>query len=101
MYKVYNGISPDFICEIFPRSNPAYNLRNKNDFVVPTVNTVFWGSEILKNMGPKIWHLRPLNIRQSPTLKSFKSNIKLWKPVNCPCRLCQPYIHDVGFIQII
>ena len=30
-----------------------------------------------------------LNIQK---LVSFKSNIKLWKPENCACRLCKSYL---------
>ena len=54
MYKVYNNISSDFICEIFPKSNVAYNLRNKQDIKIPAVNTVFWGTETLRYMRHKI-----------------------------------------------
>lgn len=98
MYKIHKNISPDFICEIFPKSNIAYNLRNNSDFVIPVVNTVFWGSETLRSLGPKIWNLLPLDIKESSSLESFKSKIKLWKPQNCPCRLCLTFISGIGFL---
>ena len=98
MYKVNNNISPDFICEIFPKSNAAYNLRNKQDFKIPAVNTVFWGSETLRNMGHKVWNLLPVCIKQSHNFGKFKSNIKHWKPENSPCTLCLPYIPEIGFL---
>ena len=31
MYKVYNNKSPDFICQLFSKSNVTYNLRNVSD----------------------------------------------------------------------
>ena len=41
-----------------------------------------------------------LNLRLSVTSLLFflKREIKKWKPVNCPCRLCRPYIQNVGFL---
>ena len=98
MYKVNKNISPNFICDIFPKSDVAYNLRNNNDFVIPAVNTVFWGSETLRSMGPKIWNLLPSDIKESPCLESFKSKVKLWKPEHCPCRMCLTYISGIGFL---
>ena len=32
IYKVYNNKSPDFICQLFSKSNVTYNLRNVSDF---------------------------------------------------------------------
>ena len=98
MYKVRNNISPNFICELFPKSDIAYNMRNTSDFKRPRVNTVFWGTETIRNIGPQIWDLLPLDIKMAPTLNSFKLQVKQWKPNNCPCRLCQPYLPGVGFI---
>ena len=98
MYKVYNNISLGFISEIFPKSNTTHNLRSQNDFVIPKVNTVLWGSETLRILGPKIWNMLPLDIKESQHLESFKSKIKFWSPDNCPCRLCAPYISGIGFL---
>ena len=47
MYKVYNKISPDFVCENFPQSKVTYGMRKRKDFLRPRVNTVLWVSETL------------------------------------------------------
>ena len=95
MYKVKNDLSPNYIIEMFPKSNSSYNLRNTSDFKRPLVNTVFRGTETLSNIGPQIWELLPLYIK---TLLLFKEKVKQWKPVNCPCRLCKDYIPNLGFM---
>ena len=41
----------------------------------------------------------PTEIRNAESLNIFKSKIKLWKPVSCPCRVCNNFIHGVGFCQ--
>ena len=60
MYKVYNNKSPDFISQLFSKSN------------VTSVNTVWWGTETVRNIGPQIWELIPTDIKMSPSLPSFK-----------------------------
>ena len=98
MYKVRNNISPDYIREIFPISNSAYNTRVPNTFKRPSVKTVAWGTETLRNLGPKIWDLLPSDMKKLPTLDLFNIKIKQWKTDKCPCRLCKIYIPDIGFI---
>ena len=98
MYKVYNNKSPDFICQLFPKSNVTYNLRRGSDFVRPAVNTVWWGTETVRNIGPQIWDLIPSDMKNSPSLASFKLKVKKWKPENCPCRMCKIYVQGVGFL---
>ena len=98
MYKVLNNISPNFISELFPISNKAFHLREERDFMRPRVNTVLWGTETLRNIGPKIWDMLPQVIKDSSSLNSFKSRIKQWKCHNCPCRLCKTYITGLGFL---
>ena len=29
----------------------------------------------------------------------FKTEIKRWIPVECPCRLCKSYVQNLGFIS--
>ena len=98
MYKVYNNKSPDFVCQLFSKSNVTYNLRNVIDFERPTVNTVWWGTETVRNISPQIWELIPSDIKTSPSLASFKLKLKSWKPENCPCRVCKTFVPGVGFL---
>ena len=66
-----------------------FNIWNKN------IKSVYYGSETISFLGSKIWELLLSNIKDSENLKIFKSNIKSWKPENCPCRLCWLYIADI------
>ena len=97
MYKV-NNISPNFIRELLPKSDISYNLRNSNDFITSRVNNVFWGEETIRNIGPKIWDLLPLDIQISSILNSFILKVKKWKPDKCPCRVCKVYVPSLGFL---
>ena len=75
MYKVKNGLVPQYISELFDVPHKGYNLRNA-DFNIPRFRTVRYGKHSLRYLGPLLWSkLIPLD-RESPTLNCFKHNIK-------------------------
>ena len=67
-------------------------------FTQPRIKSVNHGSESLSSLGPKIWELVPLEMRDINSLLKFKEEIKKWAPKNCPCRLCKKFIQHVGYI---
>ena len=71
------------------------DLRKNSTFEERKVKSVYYGAETMSYIGPEIWELVPSNINDSENLSIFKSNIKSWKPENCPCRLCRLYIADI------
>ena len=98
MYKVKNNISPSSLSDFFDITENIYNLRNKPHFQQNRGNTVHYSTESIRVIAPKIWELIPNDIKQSPSINSFKSKIKNWKTDKCPCRLCKVYICNVGFL---
>ena len=97
MFKTYKNLSPPIFDEIFHRRDNNHNLRNCSYFTLPNVNTVYNGTESIRNLGPKIWNLIPNKLKQLDSVCSFKKEIKKWKPDICPCRLCRNFIPQVGF----
>ena len=59
---------------------------------------VYYGTETIFVLGPKLWTILPDEYKNSTSLKEFKTKIKNWVPLNCQCRLCKTYIENVGFI---
>ena len=101
MFKTYTGIAPQIMNEVFPRNYTLnYNLRRHPEFASRAINTVHYGAESLRFLGPTIWEMLPVDLKISDSLDSFKSGIKNWRSQECPCRLCKRYIHQVGFTQI-
>ena len=99
MYRIYNGMAPEIVTEIFPlRPQGQYNLRSWSDFTLPIVRTVNYGIESIRYLGPKIWESIPANIKEVDTIERFKSGIKKWKPESCPCRLCKMYLQQIGYM---
>jgi len=99
MFKMSKGLSPPIMENVFTlREENHYNLRQNSQFSRPFVRSVFHGTESISYLGPKIWDMLPESYKNVNTLGAFKSKIKLWKPDNCPCRLCRVYIDNVGFL---
>ena len=105
-YKVINGLGPTFMTDIFSThpnlnsSNLSANTRSQSRFYnTNNLRTANYGSETLRNLGPKVWDILPDDIKADTSLLDFKNRIKKWKPTECPCRLCTIYIPGVVYID--
>ena len=98
MYKIVNNGSNEGITELLNRSVDAYRGRSERDFIIPRVQTEQYGKNSFRYLGPKIWDSLPIEIRRK-SFSDFKSYIKRWKPIDCPCTLCKTYIQGVGYIN--
>ena len=99
IFKGKNHLSPEIMKEVFELKAPPYSLRSKgNYFVRGVVKTTHFGIQSIKYLAPKIWDLVPDQIKHCGSLTKFNHFIKSWSPRDCPCRLCETYIAQVGFI---
>ena len=98
LYKTKENLAAPIMYEIFEQRIIQYNLCSQTDFQLGSVKTVSCGLMALRYLGPKIWNIVLFEIKNSETLAQFKIKIKSWKPTYCPCHLCQPYFHCLGYI---
>ena len=89
MYKIKNDLSTEILSNIFTQS----------DFQIPFVRTVYHRTESISYLGTKIWDIVPTEMKNAISLNRFNAKIKKWLPLNCPGRLCKPYINGVGFLE--
>ena len=68
-------------------------LRQRSSFLIPSVNTVFRGTESIRFLGPKISHLIPNEIKCPENLNDFKIGMKKRKPASCTC------VHDASLFH--
>ena len=98
IYKVTNDICPEIMNDIFKlRENTHYNLKGTSQFLADPIHTVLNVSESASYLGARIWEEIPTDIKED-SLIGFKKEIKKWKPLNCPCRICKTFIPNLGFI---
>ena len=71
--KIFNGIYSDIINDVFPLSTSSnYDIRSRHTFITRSVKTVYYGTESLPYLAPKIWKLIPNNIKSIENLAKFK-----------------------------
>ena len=81
IYKFLNGLSPNFLNNVFHKNiRNSYNLRNNKELYPRNPKTVRYGTETVSYMAPKIWSKVPETIKMSSSLESFKTKIRKWKP---------------------
>ena len=98
IYKALNGLSTTLMRELFKMKVRKYDFRSGNTIVSNNPHTTKYGLNTISYLAPKIWEKVPYDIKRSESLNLFKNKIKSWIPIKCPCGLCRPYVHNVGFI---
>ena len=99
IFKVKIGESQPIMHEIFQIGDSNnFNLRKNWGFKPGNPKTVDYGAEAITVLGPKLWIILPDKYKNLTSLKEFKTKIKNWVPLNCPCHLCKTYIQNVRFI---
>ena len=72
MFKIHRSLSPEILREIFVSKTSSHNLRRNDTFQKRQVHSVYHGTESLSFLGPKIWDLVPVELKQTQSLDSFK-----------------------------
>ena len=70
MYKVRNQLASMIIANAFttvPENH--YNPRNYNGFRFPFARTVYHWTESISYLGPKVWAIVPIELRNAQSLK--------------------------------
>ena len=77
------------------------NLRSQTEFLRSYFNASQNGLNSLRVFSSKVWNMEPTDIKNSATLNIFKGKIRKWELTKCNCKLCLPYIQNIGYINVI
>ena len=99
LFKVKNNLSPKIMQEVFKvKKNEKYKLRRVFDS--RNINSVQFGIKSLTDLAPKIWSLIPDDIKNESSFLTFKKRIAKWTVNKCPCKLCESYVKNLGFVNL-
>ena len=101
LFKVKQNLSNSMLNNIFPTRSISYNLRSQTDFIRSNASTSQYGLNSMRCFASKVWQMIPMEIKNSVSIESFKEKIRKWEPSSCYCKLCQPYIHNLGYVNLI
>ncbi len=79
-FKALTGLAPGYIADLITPYSPTRALRSGDHqlLCVPKVNTKMFGERYFSHAAPSLYNRLPLDLRQSPSLDSFKSNLKTY-----------------------
>ena len=83
------------------KENDTYNFRSGNHLARKNIRTTQYGIESVSYLGAKLWNLLPREIKNSFSITVFKNKIRKWTPEKYPCKLCQTYIKNAGYIWFL
>ena len=85
-FKSLNKLNPHFMNGLVNKSNKSE--RRKNNLEIPRRNTVKFGDNSVKSVGPHIWNSLPEEIKSEQSYEKFKEFIETWYGPNCECCFC-------------
>ena len=99
MFEVKHNLAPEIMTEVFRLKTRSFNTGQKSEFQHRNAKTVIYRSETASSLGPEVWDLIPIELRNLTSLNAFKSKIKSWSTQQCLCRLSKKYINSLDFIN--
>ena len=77
-YKIINNLAPSYLSDLLVPLESPHNLRSisMGNFKVPRSRTTTYGDRAFAIAAPQLWNDLPLEIRNSPTVATFKTNLK-------------------------
>ena len=98
IFKSKTGVSPELINDTLHFVERPYNLRSDYTLERKRDHTVYHGSESLSSLAPKLWDLLPNSVKNSASLKEFKTKFNTLEFERWPCRICKKYVSKARFI---
>ena len=76
VYKVFNNLIPSWLMSLPPvREFHTRNTRQQDDLYIPITRTIV-GEKQISIRGPRLWNNLPGNVKDAPTLSTFKRSLK-------------------------
>ena len=72
IYKTKNNLGPKIMKDTFHFIQNPYHLRNDPELQRRRNRSVYFGTESMSSLAPKIWELIPSTIRNANSLEKFK-----------------------------
>jgi hypothetical protein len=79
VYKALHGLAPKYIRDMLTYKQSNNNSLRSDELGhlhVPSTRRKSFGDRVFLKAGPTLWNLVPCEIRLSPSLDSFKTNLK-------------------------
>ena len=86
IFKTLHNQNPIFMKKLFEKKMNSH--KRENDLNIPNRNSVIFGDNSIRCLGPHIWNLLPNNIKTETSYERFKEFINTWYGPTCRCNIC-------------
>ena len=88
LFKILEGMTPDYLSELFVKADNPYDTRDKCKLIQPLKRTTTYGLHSFQYYGAHVWNMLPINIKAAQSLHEFKSFIRSWPGPTCSFHIC-------------
>ena len=88
LFKILEGITPNYLSDLFVKADTPYDTRDKNKLIQPLKRTTTYVLRSFQYYGAHVWNMLPINIKTAHSLHEFKSLIRSWPGPTCSCHIC-------------
>ena len=99
LFKIKLNLSNTVMDDILQTRTLPYNSRSNTDFA--RIYTSSFGLNSLRYFASKVWNIVPPDIKNTSNLNIFKNKIRKWESKECHCYLRQPYVNNLGFVNLV
>ena len=91
LYKVHHGLAPELMNDIFKKRNVTHNFRKSSTSETRNIKSVYYGSETICSIDPKIWNFCQVALRIQKVLTSSNQILNCGSPktVHAVCAGCK------------
>ena len=98
VYKCVNGLSPEYLNDLFTIKKCKYDLSDDSLINRSKVLTTNHGLKSFKGYGAKIWNILPESCKGAISLVEFKVFIKFWNGPKCSCSVCLHFTWNILYL---
>ena len=99
IYNFSNDLSYSVMNDTFQKQENSYSLGNPASLVSKRKFTTTYGIDTISFREPQIWQDCPRDIKNSCSLKLFKSNFKRCETLTCHCKICKTLVPCMDYID--
>ena len=66
MFKIFTGLSPKYLSDIFEKSDDLHCMRNKNKLIQPVKGTMTYGLRSFEYYGSHVWNMLCISKVENP-----------------------------------
>ena len=98
IYKTKFSLNPSYMQDVFPFKCFHHDMRNPDALVRNKMRTTKYGLNSVSHIGTLLWETLPASVKNLESHEAFKMQVTSLNSLRCRCHLCQPYIHQVGYL---